>query len=554
MKMRSNRLNNGFVGSGQLQNSLTGCISLNKHAIDNLYVQQFVRPYSRPSEWVALPTVSASEQKVVLIWAVYDNDSNFTSFDFQGNYTVDWGDGSGTSSYSSGVTAEKIYTRATYSALSSSVYKGYKTLLITITPQAGQNLTSMSLCRRHGAASLPLYYSQGLLAVRMSAPNLSTAFFTSADEAGTLTANNPMLEEIEWIGSAPLTSVRLSGAHKLINIISFPSIRNCTSLNSAFYRCYSLQLLPPGMFETNSATDLGACFLDCTNLLEVPSFDTNACTVGGMNLMFTNCVSLLRIGYFRSNHIKNLSQTFQNCVSLIEIPPIDISSSTDNNQMFSGAGSLREIKGNFATPSASATNYNSMFANTASLRELPEINLANATTATLFMVAARNVRSVPPLNMPLVTNTTSFFNGCTQLEEISGITTGTALTNISSMFSDCRSLKRIPKFNTSKVTTAASALVNCRALTEVPDLDFSSITTMTTMFTNTNSLARFQVTGITSASFSVAGAILGATQLNEIYTNLGTAAGSPTITVSNNWGTATDNPAIATGKGWLVTG
>jgi hypothetical protein len=115
-------------------------------------------------------------------------------------------------------------------------------------------------------------------------------------------------------------------------------------MSGRFYRCYSLQLLPPGMFATDSATDLSACFLDCTNLLEVPSFNTNACTASsGMNLMFTNCVALLRIGDFRSNHIKNFSQTFQNCPSLIEIPPIDISSSTDNNQMFSSANCLQML-------------------------------------------------------------------------------------------------------------------------------------------------------------------------------------------------------------------
>jgi len=554
MKTRSNRLNNGFVGNGQLQNMLGGCLSLNKQSIDSLYVQQFVRPYSRPSEWVSFPTILSSEQKVVLIWAVYDNDSNFTSFEFQGNYTVDWGDGS-SNSYSSGARAEKIYTRSTYAALTSSVYRGYKTLLITITPQAGQNLTFMDLSRRHNAASLPLWYSQGLLAVKMSAPNMNTANFASTDESGSATAWCSMLEEIEWIGTAPLTSFRLAGAFKLRNIISFPSIKNCTSLNSRFYRCYSLQLLPPGMFETNSATDITSCFLDCTNLLEVPSFNTNAVTAAsGMNLMFTNCLSLLRVGYFRSNHIKSFSQTFQNCNSLIEIPPIDISSSTDNNQMFSSANSLREIRGNFNTPSVSATNYNSMFANASSLRELPTVNLSNATTATSFVSGARNLRSVPALNMPLLTNATSFFLSCTQLEEISGITTGTALTNITSMFDGCRSLKRIPNFETSKVTTSTNAFSNCRSLTEVPNLNFSSMTTMTTLFSNANSLSRLQVTGISAASFSVAGAILGATQLNEIYTNLGTAAGSPTITVTSNWGTATDNTAIATGKGWTVTG
>ena len=49
---------------------------------------------------------------------------------------------------------------------------------------------------------------------------------------------------------------------------------------------------------------------------------------------------------------------------------------------------------------------------------------------------------------------------------------------------------------------------------------------------------------------------LDSTALNEIYTNLGTAAvsGSTTITVTGNWGTPNDNPAIATAKNWAVAG
>jgi hypothetical protein len=46
---------------------------------------------------------------------------------------------------------------------------------------------------------------------------------------------------------------------------------------------------------------------------------------------------------------------------------------------------------------------------------------------------------------------------------------------------------------------------------------------------------------------------LGATELNEIYTNLPVVVGQ-TITVSNNVGTTGDDPTIATAKGWTVTG
>jgi hypothetical protein len=48
--------------------------------------------------------------------------------------------------------------------------------------------------------------------------------------------------------------------------------------------------------------------------------------------------------------------------------------------------------------------------------------------------------------------------------------------------------------------------------------------------------------------------MLAAAELNTIYTNLGTAVGSQTITVTGNWGTTGDDTTIATNKGWTVSG
>jgi hypothetical protein len=96
---------------------------------------------------------------------------------------------------------------------------------------------------------------------------------------------------------------------------------------------------------------------------------------------------------------------------------------------------------------------------------------------------------------------------------------------------------------------------NCHALSSVPALNTTAVSSsgnFSNIFANCNSLSRIQAEDF-SFTFSVANCKLGATELNEIYTNLPVAVGQ-TITVSNNVGTTGDDPTIATLKGWTVTG
>ena len=95
----------------------------------------------------------------------------------------------------------------------------------------------------------------------------------------------------------------------------------------------------------------------------------------------------------------------------------------------------------------------------------------------------------------------------------------------------------------------------CTSLSSVPALNVSAVSSsgnFTNMFINCNSLSRIQAANF-NYTFSVATCKLGATELNEIYTNLPVVVGQ-TITVSNNVGTTGDDPTIATDKGWTVTG
>lgn len=47
----------------------------------------------RPTDWLTMPIVGSTEEKFVGLFAVYDLPENFIALQFEGNYTVDWGDG-----------------------------------------------------------------------------------------------------------------------------------------------------------------------------------------------------------------------------------------------------------------------------------------------------------------------------------------------------------------------------------------------------------------------------------------------------------------------------
>jgi hypothetical protein len=147
------------------------------------------------------------------------------------------------------------------------------------------------------------------------------------------------------------------------------------------------------------------------------------------------------------------------------------------------------------------------------------------------------------------------FQNCNSLADVAPIDTSLG-TNFQSMFNGCSSLKTIPLLNTSRGTVAISMLQGCSNLQEVPALNFSSVSSTInsgTIFTSVYSIKRNQMTGL-QYSVDISNQQLDSTALNEIYTNLGTASGAQTITVTGNWGTPNDTPSIATGKGWTVTG
>jgi hypothetical protein len=65
--------------------------------------------WSAPTYWLDVPEVVATDQVFYGLMAVFPNETRPAGFRAQGNYTIDWGDGSAPVNVASNVTAEKLY-------------------------------------------------------------------------------------------------------------------------------------------------------------------------------------------------------------------------------------------------------------------------------------------------------------------------------------------------------------------------------------------------------------------------------------------------------------
>lgn len=128
------------------------------------------------------------------------------------------------------------------------------------------------------------------------------------------------------------------------------------------------------------------------------------------------------------------------------------------------------------------------------------------------------------LSIPNVTETRSFLSGAKELEDAGTIVFGKPLTNVSSMFHNCRELKRVtlvqfdtsvctdfsymfnscqsiaslPSFDTSSGKNFNYMFAWCSALTSIPSLDLSNATSVSTMFYQCNRLEHIGIKGTIS--------------------------------------------------------
>lgn len=526
----------------------------------------------RPSDWLPLPVVVEGDQKVVGLMRIDDWSSNLVALSAAGNYTVDWGDGT-VENFASGALASRNIAWSSVSA-STTTSEGFRQVVITVTPQAGQSLTNINLRRNHPSTSNARYPRSKWLDIAISGPNLTSCIVSATFLSGT---THPLLQSIAFIGSSNISNgFTLFESFNLQSVkIDFNFTSLCNRLIYMFWGCTSLKSVP--LFNTANVTDMEGMFNSCESLESVPLFDT--ANVQYSYYMFQDCTSLKSVPLFNTANVVNMDGMFIRCYSLKSVPLFNTANVTSMIEMFHGCTSLKSV---------------------------PLFNTANVTSMDFMFFACTSLESVPLFNTGNVTSMSQMFNVCTALESVPLFNT-VNVTNMSSMFRLCYSVQSIPELNMNKVTNTTTMMLNNNALqridiiprrsfiisstapanaalppqeldrvyTRLPSLLARTITGATgngTTVTYTTSVAHgylpgmvVTTTGITPTAYNLASVTIVSCPTTTTFTVASAATGtfsvngtvtpaSATLTVTDSWGTVSDTPSIATAKGWTVTG
>ena len=453
--------------------------------------------WTRPSDWIALTAPESNEQKFVGLLGISNDDSNYVALLAQGNYTVDWGDGSAPENFTSNTKASHKYT---YSSISSTVTsEGFKQVIVTVTPQAGQNLTALDLQQTYTRTNLTTNAQILWLDIAIAGTNLTTIKLTGATSP---TFRMSYLQRVNIVSSGLTSYAYLFANCTKLKNVSFSSNSTITNTSYMFYNCLALESVP--LFNTSSVTNMSYMFNSCISLESVPLFNTSSVT--NMSNMFAFCYCLKYVPTFVTNYVNNMGNMFSGCISLKTVPLFNTDLVSDMSYMFDGCNMLESVP---LFNTSSVTNMSSMFSSCSSLKTVPLFNTSSVTNMTSMFSGCSSLESVPLFNTSSVTIMSSMFSGCSSLKTVPLFNTS-SVTGMSSMFSGCISLESVPLFNTSSVTSMSSMFSTCYSLKSAPLFDTASVTNMTSMFSSCVSLKTvplFNTSSVTSMSSMFSGCL-----------------------------------------------
>lgn len=476
--------------------------------------------YERPSEWLNLPTLLPTENKLVGLLAVFNNSSNFVAVNCAavGGYTVDWGDGSAPVTVATSTQANYTYNYA--ATPGSATSRGYKQVIVTITPVVpGTAFTTVNLNVRH--PSVARAYTVPWLDIAFSGPSLTVL----PGPGVTPVINMGMLECLTAYSGTYNGSFALADYNSLAQVRLIGTTTINTSATFMFRNCSRLVNVSPITFSTATPVTTMASMFDSCSSLAVAPFILNTGSVNSTVSMFNSCRSLTTIPKYTTSAVVTANSMFSNCSSLTSIPWLTFNLVTNGSSMFSSCSKLTTI---------------------------PVLNFSAATNLSSLFSGCTSLISIEIITTSALANASGMFQNCSSLVSIN-IFTATGITNASSMFQSCFSLVVIPALDFAAITNAGNMFNACRSLIQI-NCTFNNVGTLTTttMFNSAPSLARLTSATIGN-TFSITNCNLSGPELNEVYSALPSVTGK-TITVTGNWGTATDDPTIATAKGWVVTG
>lgn len=485
-------------------------------------------PWTRNPSWLTLPVVSDTDEKFVGLHAVWPANI-WAAVRCQGDYTVDWGDGS-VINYSSNVLADHYYdstnpllantnapvTLVDAGDLVERTFHGYTNnttvRFFNITGTTGLNegveyyvinatannfqvsntiLGSAVTLTGNGSAAL-LPYEQAIVIITPQVGSNITLFDMGVRYANSnisASANLFSGYSTGWLDidmslpSLTSTGLRISTNNWVFTdedeyYLRYDNLEravirntgNLTTAQSLFDGMKNIRVVE--LPTTSNIANLNFTFYNCYSLSNVNLFDTSKAT--SMYYMMNSCFNLRQLPLFNTSNVTSFSSAFEACTSLKEFPPLN----TVNGKFFSG-----------------------MFTST-NLTTIPLLDTSNGSSFSNMFVNSR-IEKVPLLNLSNAKTTSSMFYGCKNLNEVPLFNTSN-VSDMSYMFYDCRSLRSIPTFNTCNVTSMGNMFTLCSRLVDVPLFDMSNVSTASNMFRNCTALRQvpnFNVPNLQTAAF-----------------------------------------------------
>lgn len=436
--------------------------------------------YVRVADWLALPTVTASDEKVVGLFAVFeDPQKNWASIICRGAYTVDWGDGT-VENFNDNTYATHQYQYADLNSNTLST-RGYRQAIITITPQAGASLTEVRVGQLQNFNTVQRYSSNNFLDLKISLPNCTFLQISRNDY------RSAMLKSVEILSlNSTNISYMFEAAYNLQRVI-FNNSALPTTCRYMFSSCFSLEKIHTFNVDMSSCTDFEGLFQNCYEILETPNMNTSA----GIDFrsIFSNCQRLKRINStYNFDNVVDAYGMFTNCYQLVEIPAIDLSNVVGGNlaALYQGCYNLVKVPDNIWP--TGITSVNALFTSCNKISSVPVFDTSNVTDWRNFVSYCHNLKYFPAYDTSSGTNFDTMFLGCYNLNKIESLNTSNAVTMYYT-FGVCSNLAEIPDINTSKVTNFYRTFSGCRSIRSVPAIDTSSGTNFRETFSGCTGLS-----------------------------------------------------------------
>jgi hypothetical protein len=378
---------------------------------------QLVDEWVRNPAWPAIPTVLASEQKIVGLYAVWPGDgtgngANFFAFNGQGPYTINFGDGN-TQNYASNTqanyefnfnnalltgtnkpvtftastntvnltaheftagTALPFFNIVTTTGLiegrryyvvnpttntfqvsatlggspitltndGSATLLPYKIAIVTITPQAGQNLTVINLQAKHNQTGLQAY-TTGWLDLAISVPNVTGANYTLGGTA----VGHRLLERVNPVACGTLTSfVNMLRAMPLLKVLTrYPCPITAVTTMANMHDGSGLKSYPEYQGTAAALTTTAFQFGSNVNAESFPELPGPAPNLTNITNMYVSC-NARKIPRFPGNAatVTNMNNVLGGNANLQELPPINMAAVTSTSFGSITGGSAPSVK------------------------------------------------------------------------------------------------------------------------------------------------------------------------------------------------------------------